>query len=134
MELEFRAWNKLTKSMIINSPISMGSIIRDKVRNQTNFNRDGIIGEEYIVMQYTGLKDVVPEKIFDGDILQSEKGYIHIIRYENSLAAFVADIRSSEPRYGDYCMINQQWIDKYKKKVIGNIYQDINLLSGKNEH
>ena len=40
MQLKFRAWNKITDKMITDSPISMGSIIRDNVRNQTNFNQE----------------------------------------------------------------------------------------------
>ena len=134
MQLEFRAWNKSINKMVIDSPISMGSIIRDNVKNQTNFNQDGIIGEEYIVMQYIGLNDANGKKIYEGDILQSDKSCIHIVRYEDSLAAFVVDIRMDEPQYADYGMLSQQWIDKYNKIVIGNIYKNANLLSGKNEH
>jgi hypothetical protein len=68
-EIKFRAWNTSNKCMIIDSPISMSSIIRDKVRMQYNINGE-LIGKEYIAMQFTGAIDSSGADIYEDDIVE----------------------------------------------------------------
>lgn len=80
------------------------------------------------LMQYTGLKDINGKEIFEGDII--EGGYLnpltgeflsrkYIVEYEN--AQFIGKIISHTP-YGD------TWLHFIKGEVIGNIYENLELL------
>lgn len=77
--------------------------------------------------QYIRMIDTNKEKIFEGDIIESG-GYKHVIQYYEKEARYKAlldGIQSSS------CGIEQQWIDEFKKMVIGNIYDNPKLI--KNE-
>lgn len=74
--------------------------------------------------QYTGLIDKNGKKIFEGDIIESE-GYKHLVTYYENLAGF----RSVNVKYQkDLCGINQQWINECGKVVIGNIFDNKELI------
>lgn len=78
--------------------------------------------------QYTGLKDKDGKEIYEGDIIESENyGHArHYVRYIEDDAMFVAMIIDSPIM--DYCSINQSWIDKFCKKIIGNIHDNPELI------
>ena len=92
---------------------------------------NGVYGENHYpitefssIGQYTGLKDKNEKKIFEGDIIESE-GYKHLVTYNENLAGF----RSVNVKYPkDLCGINQQWINECDKVVIGNIYDNKELI------
>ncbi|TYS66350.1 hypothetical protein FZD47_02365 [Bacillus infantis] len=70
-------------------------------------------------LQYTGLKSIDNQEIFDGHILQDDEGYKWVVKYKNG--AFMAEC-------GD--LMAEQLLNTVNLycKVIGNIYEHSELL------
>jgi uncharacterized phage protein (TIGR01671 family) len=121
-EIKFRAWNKSKKQM---------------VKSYAHFDRQGILhgslnilGDTYIPLQYTGLKDKNNKEIYEGDILtiksKSEPKYITTIELG----------WTDDDEYGWYWLSNQgtkniiRDVDFVSERyeVIGNIYENPDFL------
>lgn len=82
--------------------------------------------------QYTGLTDKNGKEIYEGDILRSVKfkDIIIFVLYDEEEASFMA-VQINKYRGTDLetrCHIRQEWIDNYPKEVIGNIYDNPELM------
>lgn len=108
-ELKFRAWDKELKLMA-SSP---------------NFYIDNgkpLIYGDYILMQYTGLKDQGGNEIFEGDILkQYDKLFSVIVEY--TPPSFVLRVNRIELRNRTYTLKEHNIFD-----IIGNIFETPELL------
>jgi len=151
-DIKFRAWDKNKKEMITHfaliptEPGWSGTPIEQPTKEvcEELFRYDsladytlidwsnwyGIIN--FIIMQYTGLKDKNGLGIFEGDLLRSwedEEWWIYgIVTYSDYNGAyFLAD---KEGFITDWDMADEpsEW-DKFE--VIGNLYENPELLEGK---
>lgn len=112
-EIEFRAWYKPEKYMLSGDELTAGT---DESLNQ--YFKDN----EYVFMQFTGLRDKNGVKIFEGDIIAHE-GIV-----KPGAVVTWSDI------YGGYS-IGKNWPfcefiygDISDCEVIGNIYENPELL------
>ena len=81
----------------------------------------------YIVMQYTGLKDIYSKRVFEGDIVkiilsQGDKTRIGEVIYYEDNACFLV-----ETAKGDYFTFMSS--DIKSVEVLGNIYKNKELLN-----
>ena len=116
-EIKFRAWDSDGKHIIVDSPI----------RYQNGERLD----KNYTLMQFTGQHDKNGKEIYEGDILRTvipEAGggwdvYIDTVIFIDG--AFVAQsVDNPDVVYlGD--------IDKQYTEIIGNIFENSDLISGK---
>lgn len=120
--LRFRCWKKIDNKMVeINwfNPILFDEdVAGDRAKN-------------YVLMQCTGLKDKNGTPIYEGDIIKfknfDNKYYIGTIKYTDEDALFCLSYINENSR--------QDWdyISKYRLEVIGNIYENKELLGSEQE-
>ena len=139
--LKFRAWDNERKEMT-------GSFGFNNVTGEdghegyidTNPNNEGInndispgeIGDRYILMQYTGIQDVNGVEIYESDVvLASLKADLFLVNgLPNTIKMTVEwDMRGQWSMKGKNFSMGNMWcIADYDMTVIGNIYQNPELL------
>lgn len=116
-DIKFRAWYEVDEKML-----NWYEFL------DTNMKNTFIAPEStgLILMQYTGLKDVNGKEIYEGDIV-SEIGH-----YVNSDKLVYQKIQWKESYScwlrGEYQRLTPKNIKTYKIKVVGNIYENPELL------
>lgn len=70
--------------------------------------------------QFTGILDSKGKEIFEGDIIESPDGHMHIISFNGEYGAFMATLKG-EPDVGPF-FLYPDWIKNFNKTVTGNIY------------
>jgi len=131
-EIKFRAWDKEDKTMIIDEQNFIPLKITNKgvLRLNPKYKDDlwEIIDKDrFVILEYTGIKDINGVEIYEGDIL---KCWVVGRKYQNYIVKWSA----SEGTYKAYDNDDVYYIDCVswsKQEVIGNIYENPELLEGK---
>jgi uncharacterized phage protein (TIGR01671 family) len=121
MEIKFRAWDKKNKIMTYSEV------------NQINFNGQILLNDgkfhdikdtDYVLMQYTGFKHN-GKKIFKDDIIEvkASSTYLDKVVFDKELCGFRLSGK------GSYCDFSDLLREGAKLKVIGNIWENPELLN-----
>jgi uncharacterized phage protein (TIGR01671 family) len=125
--LKFRAWDKLKKEMDTDGFYRLGRF----------FDLHDSAGTDSVIMQSTGLTDQNGVEIYEGDVVLTEKDEIGEIKYGKFMSSHEAGCSRGHWHIGFYVERNgsQLWdscgedLDLDKLKVIGNVWQNSDLLS-----
>jgi len=110
--IKFRAWDKDEERM--NSGCSLYNLMTmDAISTSTI--------DDYIFLQYTGLKDKNGKEIYESDILQWDDLLMEVY-WSDGDAAFAMKSATGG------AMLNQSYCNNYE--LIGNIYEDSELING----
>lgn len=120
-EIKFRTWNKSESEMYYNAELTYDFGMNGSSVMEESFG--GIItNDDFILMQYTGVKDINGKEIYEGDIVeyfsQSAIGYgvkKYIINYTFN----------AEWALGNHWLLSRKW--RYCE-VIGNKFENPELL------
>lgn len=124
--IKFRAWDNLLNKMLVVYRISFDGPV-DGVQVHCYLDDRGAEGStEYaydgdglILEQFTGLKDVNGKDIYEGDIVENERGEILRVSYSAIDASFVAG----------NCYFGSIGAGK-EIRIIGNVHANQELLKG----
>lgn len=123
-EIKFRAWSKIANTFTYfggKEPI----IEFIKSHNAGMFleaANDVYISSYEEPQQYIGLKDIEGKEIYEGDILEEDEGYYFEVVWDNKYAKFKLQWRTKAFQF-------PEWNRGIKMKIIGNIYENPELLS-----
>lgn len=113
-EIKFRAWDKEQGSFVV-GPFNMLLRIGESLKN-----------ERFEFLQYTGLKDQNGKEVYEGDILQDDKG-MAVIHFMTPQFVCVDENGKSWNLGGGTVYRDEHQLEA--TKVTGNIYEHPHLLS-----
>ena len=139
-EIKFRAWDKKYNMMI-----QAESFQRDQmwisgigevfeIGEWSDYGGGGKTeddcSDQYILMQYTGLKDKNGKEIYEGDIISTDLDRpFNIVVFRNG--AFMFQCHDNGKDYYDYMFSVDEESDRWEYgEVIGNVYENPELLKG----
>jgi len=128
---KFRAWDIHGQKMFTNDELIIWDsnvYANDSKKLTCNYLKGWTIDDKYL-MQSTGLCDKESTEVFEGDILhhQIQTEYTFIVKYDKDNARWYGDGLSRTYRID----ITKDFLQYYK--VIGNIYENQELLENKGE-
>ena len=130
--IKFRAWITEAKQMIEHNVIDFNDFLH-KTNLYGSINHS-YCGDDDILMQFTGLYDKNGKEIYEGDILfcheydSSDTSRCIVQTFKNAVVGFNNGSFYYYPT-GNMKQPNQLLMYAYKPEVIGNIYENTELLN-----
>ena len=126
-EIKFRAWLKEDKKMVNVEAMdftdkSIQYLKRSEIINAYILRREGF--DDIELMQHTGLNDKNGNKIYENDLISCNKYKNIIVFFEDG--CFKVKYRKT-PTTLITCSLDL-FLEKYKCGIVGNIYENKNLL------
>ena len=139
-EIKFRVWDKTSDSMLyqddferveLDTKNKMVTLIAEEESDKSHYVLDYEDGIEAEILQYTGLKDKNGKEIYEGDILS-----IKIYSGDKVIVEGKTVVEFKDGCFGviwghDKAFLSLNSFFKAKFEVIGNIYENPELLEGK---
>lgn len=119
-EIKFRAWDRVNKIMTYN-PINAINFEGQILLNDGKFY--DIDKTDYILMQYTGLKDKKGKEIYEGDLAKSGE-FIHQIIFKDGCFGF-ENINPINKISMNFAYMSKELARIIE--VVGNIYENPEL-------
>ena len=131
-EIKFRAWDKKTKSFVnlstcevyftTQNELFVGETI--ELGTHEEFN-------DFVLQQYTGLKDMNGKEIYEGDVIviDSDKDkIIYVIVYEYGEYLAITPNKNIDVFGSGYDQLSLSMSGTEDYKIIGNIYENPELI------
>ena len=146
MQIKFRAWDPKHKGWIAGfNMINFHDYYTKGLSKKLQRYKSGWVGNEFILMQFTGLKDKNGKELYSGDIVEMEA----VMDYPGESGAEIDRIYTGEvviipskgaclkrPRITERNDGNRKWrcgyykpITAYRSKVIGTIFENPELIA-----
>jgi len=128
-EIKFRAWDKGQNRMLDVFSMSLidGAITFKRPASKNDSFNILVLPDNIDLMQYTGLKDKNGKEIYEGDIIQDTDSHeIGQVYWDNDSLCWQALFDDND----SWGFVSQKGKDNHCE-VIGNIYENPELLEGK---
>lgn len=127
----YRAWDNWRERMSVVDRIYIDT---KGVRLYDDFGEYWRDFNDVKLMQSTGLKDKNGKEIFEGDILKvanNDSSWFEVVKYDHDKAMFISkevNLKYEVPETPLYDLFSPYL---FKVEVIGNIWEDCDLIDGK---
>ena len=132
---KFRAWDSVKKKFVEHFFITYNGLICNMEKPTSVYNLPiPVEKSELILMQSTGLHDKNGKDIFEGDILKvanNDSSWFEVVKYDHDKAMFISkevNLKYEVPETPLYDLFSPYL---FKVEVIGNIWEDCDLIDGK---
>lgn len=123
-----RAWDKIHKTMYEVDDIMSIDFGKSEISVKTLFfeRTNYYKFDDIVLMQSTGLTDKNGKEIFEGDIIDSTDGFLTgVVEFREDLGMFVSNLVEYN-NFERLCNVANS------RRIIGNIWEDGELLDGEN--
>lgn len=124
-ENKYRAWDKKRNVWLEAGQLLLGYVVAWESITIFSLKDRG----NYEIVQYTGLKDKNGVEIYEGDVLRDSESIV-IVKFVSG--EFSVDYRTMGGKWRNYGSLFD-YLEDYEGEIIGNIYENPELLEQKND-